>query len=198
MAQAVPVDELVRSALVALAAAVPPLDLLAPAAVAPAAPVTPTASVDLGSGTGQASWPNLLFVVPPKSLLLPTGPIPREFMPPPVKTSGEVAVEAARGKLGSDYNMGSTGPDVFDCSGLVQWSYDQAGVELPRTSYDQLTAGVPVSRDDLRPGDLVSFYGGGHSALYAGDGKVIHASTYGVGVTESDLDSMPFSGARRF
>ncbi|WP_063726396.1 C40 family peptidase [Nocardia brasiliensis] len=115
----------------------------------------------------------------------------------PLKSPGEVAVEAARTKLGAGYGA-SAGPDSFDCSGLVQWSYEQAGVDVPRTSYDQLAAGTPVSRDELQPGDLVSFYGGGHSALYAGDGKVIHASTYGTGVTESSMDTMPFAGACRF
>ncbi|GAA5089015.1 C40 family peptidase [Nocardia iowensis] len=115
----------------------------------------------------------------------------------PEKTTGEVAVEAARAKLGAGY-ANSAGPDAFDCSGLVKWSYEQAGVSVPRTSYDQLAAGTPVAEEDLRPGDLVSFYGGGHSALYAGDGKVIHASTYGTGVTESPMTSMPYAGARRF
>ncbi len=128
--------------------------------------------------------------------------LPRAPTPPaaviPQKTAGEMAVDAARTKLGSDYSYGAVGPDSFDCSGLVQWSYEQVGVELPRTSYDQLAAGTPVPLDDLRPGDMVSFYGGSHSALYAGDGKVIHASTYGTGVTTSPLSSMPVTGARRF
>ncbi|MEU7630027.1 C40 family peptidase [Nocardia sp. NPDC049220] len=116
----------------------------------------------------------------------------------PHKSTGEVAVEAARSKLGSDYVFGSAGPDAFDCSGLVQWSYDQAGVEVPRTSYSQLAAGTPVAIDDLQPGDMVSFYGGGHSALYAGDGQVIHAATEGVGVTMSPISQMPVTGACRF
>ncbi|WP_439956111.1 C40 family peptidase [Nocardia niwae] len=128
--------------------------------------------------------------------------MPRAPTPPaaviPQKSAGETAVDAARTKLGSDYSYGAVGPDTFDCSGLVQWSYEQAGVELPRTSYDQLAAGTPIPLDDLRPGDMVSFYGGSHSALYAGDGKVIHASTYGTGVTTSPLSSMPVTGARRF
>ncbi|QIS06138.1 hydrolase [Nocardia brasiliensis] len=115
----------------------------------------------------------------------------------PSQSPGEVAVEAARTKLGASYGP-AAGPDSFDCSGLVQWSYGQAGVDLPRTSHDQLAAGTPVTRADLRPGDLVSFYGGGHSTLYAGDGKVIHASTYGASVTESSIDAMPFAGACRF
>nr|WP_245549237.1 C40 family peptidase [Nocardia exalbida] len=128
--------------------------------------------------------------------------MPRAPTPPaaviPQKSAGEMAVDAARTKLGSDYSYGAVGPDSFDCSGLVQWSYEQAGVELPRTSYDQLATGTPVPLDELQPGDVVSFYGGSHSALYAGDGKVIHASTYGIGVTTSPLASMPATGARRF
>nr|WP_245671337.1 C40 family peptidase [Nocardia amamiensis] len=128
--------------------------------------------------------------------------MPRAPTPPaaaaPRKTTGEIAVDAARTKLGADYNYGAVGPDSFDCSGLVQWSYGQAGVDLPRTSEAQLAAGTPVPLDELQPGDVVSFYDGSHSALYAGEGKVIHASTYGVGVTTSPLSSMPVAGARRF
>ncbi|MCX4093257.1 C40 family peptidase [Nocardia sp. alder85J] len=114
------------------------------------------------------------------------------------RTAGEVAVEAARSKIGSSYGFGDTGPDSFDCSGLLVWSYEQAGLELPRTSYDQLAAGTPVSLDELRLGDLVSFYGGDHSAIYAGDGQVIHASTSARGVVLSPIDDMPVTGARRF
>ncbi|WP_431957724.1 C40 family peptidase [Nocardia lijiangensis] len=121
-------------------------------------------------------------------------PAPQVAEPSPAA----VAVEAARGKIGSDYSMGATGPDAFDCSGLVQWSYEQAGVEVPRTSYAQLASGTPISQDQLEPGDVVSFYGGGHSGLYAGDGQVIHASTYGTGVVMSPMSSMPYAGARRY
>nr|WP_245998684.1 C40 family peptidase [Nocardia pseudobrasiliensis] len=116
----------------------------------------------------------------------------------PEKSHGQLAVEAAESKLGSSYSFGSAGPDSFDCSGLVQWSYEQAGVELPRTSYEQLDAGTPVGLDELQPGDLVSFYGGDHSALYAGDGQVIHAATSGTGVVMSPITEMPVTGARRF
>ncbi|MEU1428287.1 NlpC/P60 family protein [Nocardia sp. NPDC005746] len=114
------------------------------------------------------------------------------------KTAGERAVEAARTKLGANYSTGGNGPDSFDCSGLVQWSYREAGVEVPRTSYSQLAAGTPVGIDELEPGDLVSYYGGGHSAMYLGDGKIIHASDYGSGVKVSPLSNMPVTGARRF
>ncbi|WP_330184892.1 NlpC/P60 family protein [Nocardia sp. NBC_01503] len=127
------------------------------------------------------------------------GPVPAP-MPAamPKRTVGERAAEAARTRLGASYSTGAVGPDAFDCSGLVQWSYRQAGVELPRTSYSQLAAGTPVSVDELQPGDLVSYYGGGHSALYVGDGQVVHAASYGSGVKLSPVDNMPITGARRF
>jgi|GEM_PF-468951 len=116
----------------------------------------------------------------------------------PHKSTGERAAEAARSRIGDAYSYGSAGPDAFDCSGLVQWSYRQAGVDLPRTSYGQLDSGTPVSLNELKEGDMVSFYGGGHSAIYIGDGKVVHASTSGRGVVVSPISEMPVSGARRF
>lgn len=124
-------------------------------------------------------------------------PAPGVFVAPQ-QTLGERAVAAARTKLGSGYRTGGTGPDAFDCSGLVQWSYGQAGQQVPRTSYQQLDSGTPVPLDQLQPGDVVSFYGGSHSALYAGDGMVIHAATYGQGVELAPMSSMPVVGARRF
>ena len=76
------------------------------------------------------------------------------------KGSQSIAQEAVRyaeGKIGAPYRWGAAGPDAFDCSGLVQWSYRQVGVTLKRTTYDQATQGKPVSRSQLRPGDLVFF-----------------------------------------
>ncbi|WP_153410298.1 C40 family peptidase [Nocardia macrotermitis] len=134
------------------------------------------------------------LATPPFRGLLPAP----QAQPAPRETTGERAVEAARTKLGSAYRYGSAGPDAFDCSGLVQWSYRQAGITLPRTSYGQLDSGRPVPLNQLQPGDLVSFYGGGHSALYEGNGRVIHASTTGSGVVESALSQMPATAARRF
>lgn len=116
----------------------------------------------------------------------------------PGKTVGAVALDAALSKLGAPYRYGAAGPNAFDCSGLVQWSYRQAGRQLPRTSGAQLAAGIPIARDNLQPGDLVSFYGGEHSAIYAGNGNIVHAATSGQPVKISPLGSMPFTGARRF
>jgi len=116
----------------------------------------------------------------------------------PVLSLGEKAFQAAQAKLGAPYVYGAAGPNAFDCSGLVQWAYKEAGLNLPRTSYDQASAGVAVSRDNLRVGDVISFYGGSHSGIYAGDGNVIHASTSGQPVKLAPVASMPFDGARRY
>ncbi|PFX10952.1 C40 family peptidase [Nocardia farcinica] len=163
---------------------------LLPAAPASAQPVTIP-------GVGTFEVPNEIPIpaeIPGIQLGQP-GPPP--FVAPQ-KTVGELALDAALSKIGAPYVYGAAGPNAFDCSGLVQWSYRQAGLELPRTSGAQLSAGSPVSLDDLRPGDLVSFYGGGHSGLYAGDGNVVHAATSGSPVHIASISSMPVAGARRF
>ncbi|MFB7722237.1 C40 family peptidase [Nocardia sp. NPDC056100] len=149
----------------------------------------------LGEFSIPSALPSLMGIPGVTDTAAVPAPMPAAM---PKKSAGERAVEAARTKIGSNYRAGGAGPDNFDCSGLVQWSYHEAGVDLPRTSYSQLAAGTPVSVDELQPGDLVSFYGGGHSALYAGDGQVIHAATYGSGVKLSPMSEMPVSGARRF
>lgn len=166
---------------------------LLPAAPASAQPVTIP-------GVGTFDVPNEIPIpaeIPGLQLGTPPGGAPLPFVAPQ-KTLGEVALDAAMSKLGAPYVYGAAGPNAFDCSGLVQWSYRQAGMELPRTSGAQLASGTPVSLNDLQPGDLVSFYGGGHSGLYAGDGNIIHASTSGTPVMIASMDSMPVAGARRF
>lgn len=116
----------------------------------------------------------------------------------PMATSGQRALDAAMSKLGAPYVWGATGPNSFDCSGLVQWAYRQAGVSVPRTTYDQAGGGSPVGRGDLRPGDVVLFNGAEHVGLYAGGGTVVHAPTAGQPVKKAPLDSMPFFAARRY
>ncbi|WP_194819377.1 C40 family peptidase [Nocardia sp. XZ_19_385] len=166
--------------------------ILLPAAPASAQPVTIP-------GVGTFEVPNEIPIPAGIPGIEVPNPAPGPFVPPaPVKTAGEIALEAAQSKVGAPYVYGAAGPNAFDCSGLVQWAYRQAGMELPRTSGAQLSAGTPVSADALQPGDVVSFYGGGHSGLYAGDGQVIHASTSGVPVKVASMSEMPFAGARRY
>ncbi|MFH9331662.1 NlpC/P60 family protein [Streptomyces althioticus] len=108
------------------------------------------------------------------------------------------AVAYAHQKLGSPYVWGATGPDAFDCSGLVLAAYRSAGVSLPRTTYAQIDAGRRVSRSELLPGDLVFFYSGiSHVGLYIGNGQMIHAPNPSAPVRVAPVDQMPFAGARR-
>jgi peptidoglycan DL-endopeptidase CwlO len=97
-----------------------------------------------------------------------------------------IAVRAALSRLGRPYVWGATGPDQFDCSGLVQWSYAQAGIHLDRTTYQQINDGVPVSRSQIRPGDLI-FPHAGHVQLAIGNDLVVEAPYSGATVRISRL-----------
>ncbi|MFD9906656.1 NlpC/P60 family protein [Streptomyces sp. NPDC059063] len=108
------------------------------------------------------------------------------------------AVSYAYKALGSPYVWGATGPNAFDCSGLIQAAYRSAGVSLPRTTYAQIGAGKRVSRAELAPGDLVFFYSGiSHVGLYVGNGRMIHAPNPSAPVRLAPIDQMPFAGATR-
>ncbi|MCW2633406.1 MAG: NlpC/P60 family protein [Pseudonocardia sp.] len=112
--------------------------------------------------------------------------------------TGAAALRAALTKMNMPYVWGATGPNSFDCSGLVQWAYQQVGVSLPRTTYDQVNVGSPVSKANLQPGDLVFSYADNHHVgIYAGDGKVLNAFDAGDVVRYSELSQIPFNTARR-
>lgn len=101
-------------------------------------------------------------------------------------TRAGMAVRAALSRLGRPYVWGATGPDRFDCSGLTQWAYHQAGVHLSRTTYTQIYEGIPVARSQIRPGDLV-FPSTGHVQLAIGGNRVIEAPHAGATVQISPL-----------
>lgn len=108
------------------------------------------------------------------------------------------ALEAARRQIGRPYVWGASGPDSFDCSGLTQWSYAQAGVDLPRISQDQAYAGTKISIDQVRPGDLVIYYDDMHHVgIAANSSEIIHAPRPGESVTFAPLNSMPAMWAVR-
>jgi len=108
------------------------------------------------------------------------------------------AIAFARAQLGKPYVWGATGPDSYDCSGLVQAAWRSAGISLPRTTYDQITAARRITRDQLQPGDLVFFYSGiSHVGLYTGNGRMIHAPHPGAPIRYESIDVMPFAGAVR-
>ncbi|MFE7569971.1 C40 family peptidase [Streptomyces sp. NPDC057539] len=116
-------------------------------------------------------------------------------------TGSAAAVLAfAQAQLGDAYIMGSTGPNAWDCSALVQAAYRQIGVDLPRVSQDQSTAGTQVSLSNLQPGDILYWGGAGsayHTAIYAGGGEFIGAQNPSSGVVKKSLDWDPPSGAVR-
>lgn len=101
-------------------------------------------------------------------------------------TRAGLAVRAALSRLGRPYVWGASGPDRFDCSGLTQWAYHQAGVPLTRTTYTQIHEGIPVPRSQIRPGDLV-FPSTGHVQLAIGGNRVIEAPHAGASVQISPL-----------
>ncbi len=108
-------------------------------------------------------------------------------------------VGAALSKIGSPYGWGATGPNTFDCSGLMYWAYQQQGKSIPRTSQAQIAGGTPVPLSELQPGDIIGYFPGvTHVGMYIGDGQIVHASTYGIPVQVVPLHSMPVSGAVRF
>lgn len=127
-----------------------------------------------------------------------TAPVEPAAQAAPAAAARSSAVQNALGKIGAPYRYGASGPSAFDCSGLVNWAYKQEGVSLPRTSRAMASAGAPVSKAALRPGDLVLFYRPvSHVGIYVGNGKVVHASTSGTPVKVSSMDAMPFNSARR-
>jgi cell wall-associated NlpC family hydrolase len=118
--------------------------------------------------------------------------------PPRTAAAAQIAVDFAISKLGGPYVWGGNGPTGYDCSGLVRSAYQAAGISLPRVASAQATYGVPVSRQNIAVGDLVFYYSPiSHVAIYVGNGQVVHASTYGVGIIRSDVDMATITAIRR-
>ncbi|WP_175411467.1 C40 family peptidase [Streptomyces sp. TRM64462] len=114
--------------------------------------------------------------------------------------SAAAIVNFARAQVGDAYVMGATGPNAWDCSGLVQAAYRQAGIDLPRVSGSQSSMGRSVSLDALQPGDILywgSRSGSYHVAIYVGGGNFVGAQNPSTGVVERSLDYDRPSGAVR-
>ena len=105
-------------------------------------------------------------------------------------------------RLGCRYWWGANGPNYFDCSGLVYWAYNQAGVSLGRTTAAGYAgSGKAISRSELQPGDVITFsYGSGvaHIGIYIGGGSFVHASGEGSGTVgqypDQCVKTAPLSG----
>lgn len=117
------------------------------------------------------------------------------------KNDGEIAAELVKTKLGCQYEWAMSGPNTFDCSGLMHWAYNRLDRFIPRTSYVQAQYGkILKSEDELLPGDLITFCTDekrpnvvSHVGMYIGDGKFIHASGSYKRVIESDLKTYNYS-----
>lgn len=123
-----------------------------------------------------------------------SGPGVSSRSPVATPSLGEAAAHVALQQIGVPYRYGGATTSGFDCSGLVQYSYLRAGKRLPRTTSDLWTYTAPISRDQLRVGDLLFFRIEGkmsHVGLYVGSRRFVHAPSSGRTVTVASLDS-PF------
>ncbi|MCF3175271.1 C40 family peptidase [Streptomyces sioyaensis] len=109
-------------------------------------------------------------------------------------------VSFLKAQLGKAYVMGATGSSAYDCSGLTQAAFKQVGIDLPRVSQDQSTAGTQVGLDNLQVGDILYWGSAGsayHVGVYIGDGKFIGAQNPSTGIVERPLSyDMPTGAVR--
>lgn len=103
-------------------------------------------------------------------------------------TSALKAVSFVYQQLGKPYLFGGTGPDAFDCSGLMQAAWASAGVSIPRDTYQQWASLPHVAKADLQPGDIVFFESEGHDGMYIGNGMLIDAPHTGEVIRKVALD----------
>ncbi|MGW9305502.1 C40 family peptidase [Streptomyces cyaneofuscatus] len=114
--------------------------------------------------------------------------------------SAAAIVAFAKAQVGDAYIGGGTGPNAWDCSGLVQAAYRSVGIDLPRVSQSQSTAGTQVSLDNLQPGDILYWGGAGsayHVAIYVGGGEFVGAQNSSTGTVQRSMDYDRPSGAVR-
>ncbi|MGI5267873.1 NlpC/P60 family protein [Nonomuraea sp. CA-218870] len=118
----------------------------------------------------------------------------------PIPGDGKAA-QAARWALTQQlkpYVWGAEGPNGYDCSGLVMAAYQRVGISLPHYTGEQWTAGRHISREELRPGDLVFFYSDlHHVGIYLGGGMMVHAPRTGDVVRIASIARRPYAGAVR-
>ncbi|WP_328817611.1 C40 family peptidase [Nonomuraea cypriaca] len=114
------------------------------------------------------------------------------------------ALQAAVSKLGRPYVWGAEGPATFDCSGLVQWAYGQAGVRMPRVTHQQWVTGPQVPYAQAQPGDLLFWRNDptnpayiSHVAIYWGNGKMLHAPRTGDVVKIAPVSTRNLAGVVR-
>ena len=118
------------------------------------------------------------------------GPSPVQNMPfNSAAASGQrgAVIDLAKQFVGTPYVWGGAQPGGFDCSGLIQYAMKQAGISVPRVSWDQLAMGQRTDISKLQPGDFVGFRDGSHIALYLGNGQILEAPRTGLDVRVRSL-----------
>ena len=161
------------SATLATTASLALLGGMLPAAAETAAP-TPTATATAKPTAAPSAAPSTEAPKPKKKTKAQK-----------LKAKANKVIKAAKSKVKKgQYKRGATGPNKFDCSGLMVWSFKKIGIKLPRVSRAMSKKGKKVAKKNLKPGDLVFFYSPvSHVALYIGGGKIVHARN-----TRDDLD----------
>jgi len=112
----------------------------------------------------------------------------------PASGRAKKAIDFALAQLGDPYVYGGTGPNKWDCSGLVQAAWRAAGVSLPRVVGPQMSATRRIPMSQLRPGDLVAYGSMSHIGIYLGKGRVVHAPRPGKRVEITGLGGFSVAG----
>jgi len=183
-----------------------------PALTSPAADLAaPAAAVSAGTRAGPAPDPGaqrtssavslfagvLRGAQPPPAVAAPAA-VPRPAAVSAVDARGQMALRFALAQRGKPYVYGGTGPNAYDCSGLVQRAWAAAGVKIPRTTYQQAHTGKAVKLSAIKAGDLVIFYAdASHVGIYAGNGQVVVAPHVGTVVQLQQMKWMPINTVRR-
>jgi cell wall-associated NlpC family hydrolase len=128
----------------------------------------------------------------------PRGALHDGYVPAFTDDAAGRAVKFAYQQLGKTYRFAAEGPNAYDCSGLVMASWKQAGVVLPHNALRQYKTVRPITRAELKPGDLVFYYKNvSHVAIYIGNNRVIEAPQPGEKISMRMIDFAPIVGYGR-
>lgn len=121
----------------------------------------------------------------------------KDYVPKGDSVKGNAIVTSALSKIGCKYVWGAEGPDTFDCSGLVWWACNENGVTFTRTTAEELSKmGIPIEKDKLQPGDIITFYTlssyVSHVGIYIGEGKMVHAPNVNSTVRVDEIINNPY------
>ncbi|MFJ4772802.1 C40 family peptidase [Streptomyces uncialis] len=163
------------------------------------APLTTTAAAPASTSTPQSDAPSTGASGSTGTSSPSTGSSSESTTAPASGNLGSV-IAFLKAQVGDAYVMGGTGPNSWDCSGLVQAAFKEAGIDLPRTSQTQSTAGTQVGTSNLQVGDILYWGGAGsayHTGVYIGNGQYLDAANPSKGVVIQDLSGYPADGAVR-